>query len=75
MEVGNGFTWGAVITVTELHILNDSELTQEQLEMVQNICELSKKKEKILNVSFRNVDRKQRKDNFGKGGPNGIEMS
>ena len=47
------------ITTSEFHILTDSELKEEQLEMIKSISELSKKKEKITNVSFRNVDRKR----------------
>ena len=47
------------IATSEFHILTDSELTEEQLEMIKIICELPKKKEKITNVSFRKVDRKK----------------
>ena len=36
----------------------DSELTEEQLEMIKSICESSRKKENITHVSFRSVDRK-----------------
>ena len=46
------------IATSEFHILTDSELTEE-LEMIKIICELSKKKEKIINVSFRKADRKK----------------
>ena len=41
------------IATSEFDILTDSELTEEQLEMIKIICELFKKKEKITNVSFR----------------------
>ena len=41
------------IATSEFHILTDSELTEEQLEMIKIICELSKKKEKITNVQGR----------------------
>ena len=38
---------------------SDLELMEEQLEMIKSICELSKGKENITNVSFRNADRKK----------------
>ena len=47
------------IATSEFDILTDSELTEEQLEMIKIICELFKKKEKITNVSFRKADRKK----------------
>eukprot|EP00795_Rhopilema_esculentum_P009606 gene9606-17364_t len=62
LEVENGSTQGeTVLATSEIHILNqyESDLTEEQLEMIKSICELSKKKEKTTNVSFRNADRKK----------------
>ena len=47
------------IATSEFDILTDSELTEEQLEMIKIVCELFKKKEKITNVSFRKADRKK----------------
>ena len=56
---------GTEFATSEFYILTDSELTEEQLEMIKSICELSKKKKKITNVSFRNVDRKKLREITG----------
>ena len=45
---------GTEFATSEFCILTDPELTEEQLEMIKSICELSKKKKKITNVAFRN---------------------
>ena len=57
LKVENESTQGETeMATSEFHALTESELTEEQLEMIKSICELSKTKEKITNVSFRNAD-------------------
>ena len=56
---------GTEFATSEFYILTGPELTEEQLEMIKSICELSKKKKKITNVSFRNADRKKLREITG----------
>ena len=56
---------GTDFTTSEFYILTERELTEEQLEMIKIICELSRKKKKITNISFRIADRKKLREITG----------